>query len=147
MYQRRSSTLPLLLMFVPAFASAQRAPDPDRAAVQEVITSLAEFFQAGDMRAAETLFPSGRVHILTDDATTHGWEEYRDQHLRPELDPIGGLHYAHTRVEPTVRGGVAWASFRREISGTGTTPVEGRGTAVLEKVGARWVIVHLHMSR
>ncbi len=146
MYKRRSSTIALLLMFVPALASAQRAPDPERTAVQQVITSLGEYFQAGDMSAAETLFQSGGGHILTDDATTHGWAEYRDQHLGPELD-IEGLHYAHTRVEPVVRGTVAWVAFRREISGTGTTPVEGRGTAVLEKVDARWVIVHLHMSR
>ena len=146
MYKRWSSTLPLLLMFVPALVSAQRAPDPDRAAAREVITSLGEYFQAGDMSAAETLFRSGGMHILTDDATTHGWAEYRDQHLAPELD-IEGLHYSHTAVEPVVRGSVAWVAFRREISGTGTTPVEGRGTAVLEKVDARWVIVHLHMSR
>ena len=53
----------------------------------------------------------------------------------------------HTRVEPTVRGNVAWASFRREISRSGTMQEEGRGTAVLEKVDAQWTIVHLHMSR
>jgi hypothetical protein len=147
MYKRRSPTLlPLLLLFVPALVSAQRAPDPDRAAVGEVITNLGEYFQIGDMSAAEALFRSGGMHILADDATTHGWAEYRDQHLAPELD-IEGLHYAHTAVEPVVRGSVAWVAFRREISGTGTTPVEGRGTGVLEKVNARWVIVHLHMSR
>ncbi len=147
MYKRLSSTIPVLLMFVPALASAQRVPDPERAAVAEVITSLGEYFQARDMSGAEALFRSGGLHILTDDATTHGWAEYRDQHLRPELDAIGSLDYAHTRVEPTVRGIVAWASFRREISGSGTMQEEGRGTAVLEKVDAKWTIVHLHMSR
>jgi hypothetical protein len=86
------------------------------------------------------------MHILTDDATTHGWAEYRDQHLAPELD-IAGLRYAHTAVEPVVRGNVAWVAFRREISGTAMAASEGRGTAVLEKVDDRWVIVHLHMSR
>ena len=146
MYKRQSSTIALVLMFVPAFGSAQRAPNPDRAAVREVITSLGEYFQAGDLEAAETLFRSGGMHILTDNATTHGWAEYRDQHLGPELD-IEGLQYAHTAVEPVVRGNVAWVAFRREISGTGTTPVEGRGTAVLEKVDTRWVIVHLHVSK
>ncbi len=109
MYKRRSSTIALMLMFVPAFASAQRTPDPDRAAVREVITSLGEYFQAGDLEAAETLFRSGGMHILTDDATTHGWAEYRDQHLGPELD-IEGLQYAHTAVEPVVRGNVAWVA-------------------------------------
>ena len=152
MYRRRSSTISLLLLsvpavFVPALASAQRTPNPDRAAVSEVITSLGQYFQAGDMAAAETLFRSGGMHILTNDATTHGWAEYRDRYLAPELAPLEGLRYAHTAVEPVVRGSVAWVAFRREISGTGRTAVEGRGTAVLEKVDDDWVIVHLHMSR
>ncbi len=157
MYRRRSSPVSILLMLVPvmlvpvmlvpAVASAQRTPNPDRAAVSEVITNLAQYFQAGDMEAAETLFRSGGMHILTNDATTHGWAEYRDQHLTPELAPLEGLRYAHTAVEPVVRGDVAWVAFRREISGTGRTAVEGRGTAVLQKVETRWVIVHLHMSR
>ena len=146
MQKRRFSTVPLLLLLVPALASAQRTPNPDRAAAQAVITSLGEYFQAGDMEAAETLFRSGGMHILTDDATTHGWVEYRDQHLAPEL-AIEGLRYAHTAVEPVVRGNVAWVAFRREISGTAMAASEGRGTAVLEKVDDRWVIVHLHMSR
>ena len=146
MHNGRSLTITFLLVFVPALASAQRARNPDRAAVQRVITSLGEHLQAGDMGAAEALFRSGGMHILTNDATTHGWAEYRDQHLAPEL-AIEGLRYAHTRVEPVVRGGVAWVAFRREISGAGTTAVEGRGTAVLEKVDDQWVIVHLHMSR
>ena len=146
MYKRWSFTIPVLLMFLPTLALAQRAPDPERAAVEEVIRSLGEYFQAGDMGGAETLFRSGGMHILTNDATTHGWAEYRDQHLAPELD-IDGLRYAHTAVEPVVRGAVAWVAFRREISGTGTTPSEGRGTAVLEKIDSRWIIAHLHMSR
>ena len=147
MYNTRFCTISLLLIFVPTLASAQRARNPDRAAVSEVIASLGQYFQAGDMEAAETLFRSGGMHILTDDATTHGWAEYRDQHLLPELAPLEGLRYAHTAVEPVVRGSVAWVAFRREISGTGRTATEGRGTAVLEKVDAGWVIVHLHMSR
>ena len=141
-----SVAIAFLLLFVPALASAQRARNPDRAGVRGVITSLGEHFQAGDMGAAEALFRSGGMHILTDDATTHGWAEYRDQHLAPEL-AIEGLRYAHTAVEPVVRGSVAWGAVRREISGTGTTATEGRGTAVLEKVDDQWVIVHLHMSR
>ena len=147
MYKRRFSTISLLLVFVPALLSAQRTPNPERAAVQQVITSLGQHFQAGDMSAAETLFRSRGMHILIDDATTHGWAEYRDQHLAPELSSFEDLRYAHTAVEPVVRGSVAWVAFRRVMSGTGADPVEGRGTAVLEKVDDRWVIVHLHMSR
>ena len=148
MYKRRSYIILILLLLAPALASAQRrGRNPERAAVLGVITSLGEHLQAGDMDAAESLFRSGGMHILTNDATTHGWAEYRDEYLGAELGAIEDLSYAHTAVEPVVRGNVAWVAFRREVSGTGRAPTEGRGTAVLEKIEDRWVIVHLHMSR
>lgn len=138
----------LLAMLSPSSVRAQRAPDPERDAVRQVITSLAEYIQAGDMASIEPLFRARGVHILTDSATTHGWTEYRDEHLQPDLKQYTDLRYTHTAVEPVVRGNVAWVAFRRELSVTGsTTPFSGRGTAVLEKIDGRWVIVHLHMSR
>jgi hypothetical protein len=147
MYQRLLTGALLLLGLSSASAGhAQAAPDPERAAVQQVITKLGEYIQAGDLSAADSLFPA-RGHILTDNATTHSWAEFRDQFLKPEMARYQGLRYAHTAVEPVARGNVAWVAFRRQISGTGTTPASGRGTAVLEKVDGRWLIVHLHMSQ
>ncbi len=137
----------LSVLFLPAVVSGQRPPDPERAAVGQVITRLGEHLQAGNMSAAEALFRSGGLHILADNATTHGWEEYRDGYLLPELSSIEGLRYAHTAVESVVRDDVAWVAFRREVSGDGGASLEGRGTAILEKTGDRWVIVHLHVSK
>jgi hypothetical protein len=136
----------LLGLLAPSAGHAQATPDPERAAVQQVITRLGEYIQAGNLSAADSLFPA-RGHVLTDNATTHSWAQYRDQYLKPEMARYQGLRYAHTAVEPVVRGNVAWVAFRREISGTGATPVSGRGTAVLEKINGRWLIVHLHMSQ
>ena len=133
----------------PSLLYAQRAPDPERDAVQRVIADFAEHVQANDLSALDSLFPPRGLHILTDNATTHGWAEYRDQYLTPELARHPGLRYAHTAIEPVVRGNVAWVAFRRELSSNaaGAEPVQGRGTAVLEKRDGRWVIVHLHMSQ
>ena len=130
--------------------SAQRAPDPERTAVQNVITTFAEHIQSGNLTALDPLFPARGVHILTNDATTHGWAEYRDQHLQPELASFGeGVQYAHTAVEAVVRGNIAWVAFRRQLTAADASrpTVQGRGTAVLEKRDGRWIIVHLHMSR
>ena len=104
---------------------------------------MARALGAADLASLRTL------HILTNDATTHGWVEYRDGYLRPELARYPGLRYTHTAIEPVVRGNVAWVAFRRELSSStaGAEPVQGRGTAVLEKRDGRWVIVHLHLSR
>ncbi len=59
------------------------------------------------------------------------------------------LRYAHTGVESSVRGNIAWAAFRWQMSsaGEGPAPVLGRGSAVLEKIDGRWRIAHLHLSR
>jgi ketosteroid isomerase-like protein len=132
-------------------AMAQRGTqDPERTAVQQVILSIAMHIQAGNLTAVDSLFPPRGVHILTDTATTHGWPEYRDQHLKPELARYTNLRFVHAAVEAQVRGTVAWVAFRQQLSGEtakGPTQVTGRGTAVLEKRDGRWIIVHLHVSR
>lgn len=133
---------------IPSYLPAQRPPDPERDAVQTVIADFAAHIQANDLASLDTFFPPRGLHILTDDATTHGWAEYRDQYLTAELARYSDLSYSHTAIEPVVRGNVAWVAFRREFrSGAATEPVQGRGTAVLEKRDGRWVIVHLHMSQ
>lgn len=147
---RASFTTALLLTatLCPSLLYSQRAPDPERDAVERVVAEFATQVQASNLSALDSLFPPRGLHILTDDATTHGWAEYRDQYLRPEMERFPGLRYAHTAIEPVVRGDVAWVAFRRELASSAQTvePVHGRGTAVLEKREGRWVIVHLHLS-
>lgn len=139
----------LIGLLTPASLAGQRTPDPERSAVQRVIVELAERIQANDLSALDSLFRPRGLHILTDNATTHGWPEYRDKHLKPELAQFPALRYSHTAVEAVVRGEVAWVAFRRELSSSagGAAPVSGRGTAVLEKIDNRWIIVHLHLSQ
>jgi len=136
----------LLLLGMPVAASAQvqSTPDPERAAVQQVIVRFGELIQAGDLEGIEPLFRA-RSHILTDTATTHGWLEYRDKFLKPDLARLKG-NYAHTAVEAVVHGDVAWVAFRRVFAGAGGAALQGRGTAVLQKIDNRWVIVHLQMA-
>lgn len=149
MRQRSMAVMLVSATLIPTSLSAQRTPNPERTAVQSIITAFAEHIQSGNFSAIDSLFPARGVHILTDDATTHGWPEYRDGYLRPELASFQELQYAHTAVEAVVRENVAWVAFRRQLTGQdATTPaVNGRGTAVLEKRQGRWIIVHLHMSR
>jgi hypothetical protein len=110
---------------------------------------MAQNIQAGQLGAVDTLF-APRGHILTDTMTLHAWSEYRDGQLKSELARFTGIRFEHTAVEAQVRGTVAWVAFRQQISGAtsaGPLQLSGRGTAVLEKRDARWVIVHLHVSR
>ena len=131
-------------------ASAQRGtPSPEAAAVSAVIADLAAKIQANNLAGIDSLFPARGGHLLADSVTTHGWVEYRDRILKPELARYPALKYEHTAIEPVVRGDVAWVAFRRLLSYTNSSApvVQGRGTAILEKLNGRWTIVHLHVSQ
>jgi ketosteroid isomerase-like protein len=140
-------TLALLALLVPGRLVAQE--NPDQTAVQRVIATFADNVHTGNLAANDALFMARGVHILTGNAALHNWAAFRDDHLMAEIARYQGARYAHTGVESTIRGNIAWAAFRWQVSGSGETPapVLGRGTAVLEKVGDRWLIAHLHFSR
>ncbi|MBI4410519.1 MAG: DUF4440 domain-containing protein [Gemmatimonadetes bacterium] len=132
-----------------AVASAQ-APTSDRDAVRRVVEALAEHTQARDLAALDTLYaPDAWVQIIEGAGVNRGWADYRDNHLKPELAEFESFTYRYYEVEPQLRGNVAWAPFRYELSAHGPRghlEVEGRGTAILDKRDGRWLVVHLHTS-
>ena len=127
-----------------------QTPTQDRDAVIAVVEAVAVFSQARNLTAMDTLFASGPgVHIIEGAGVNHGWADYRDNHLGPELESFENFEYRFYSVEPTVRDDVAWASLRYDLvidTERGHIDREGRGTAVLEKRDGRWLIVHLHTS-
>ncbi len=136
-----------LLMGSVRMVAAQRGtPDPERAAVRQLMLNLAQHIQAGNFVAADSLFPARGGHFLTDTAAFHSWSEYRDQQIKPELARQTNAKFGFSGVEAVVRGPVAWVAFAPQI-GEGATLVKGRGTAILEKRDGRWQIVHMHVSR
>jgi ketosteroid isomerase-like protein len=136
-----------LAVLAPAGVHAQA--DEQRAEVLGVITAFANGIHTSALSDVEGLFAPTGVHILVDNAALHGWGEYRDDYLAPEMARYADMRYAHTGVETSVRGNIAWSAFRWQMSsaGDGPAPVLGRGSAVLEKMNGDWKIVHLHMSR
>ena len=127
-----------------------QAQTSDRDAVIAVVEAVAAFSQAKNLEAMDTLFaPERGVHIIEGAGVNHGWADYRDNHLGPELESFENFEYRFHAVEPTVRGDVAWSSFRYDLAidtERGHIDREGRGTAVLEKRDGRWLIVHFHTS-
>jgi len=140
---------PMLMVafLVPVGAHAQSSSE--RTAVQRVITAFADGIHTDALSNIDALFAPSGVHILIDNQALHGWAEYRDYHLRPEMARYSDLRYAHTGIESSVRGNIAWSAFRWQMSGAGDgpAPVLGRGTAVLENFDGQWLIAHLHLSR
>lgn len=148
----KAAPLGVLLGVVVAGSTAPvvQAQTSDEEAVRQVVEAIAAYEQAGDLAAVDTLFAPGRgVHIIEGAGVNHGWSEYRDNHLGPELEGFENFQYRYYAVEPQVRGNVAWASFRYELAvdtQRGHIESEGRGTAVLEKRDNQWLIVHFHTS-
>lgn len=131
----------------PGTAFAQTA---DTNAVRRVVETVARLSEAKDAGGLDTLFaPDAWVRIIEGAGVNNGWVDYRDKHLVPELAEFTNFRYRYYEVEPQVRGDVAWAPFRYTLvtdTPQGHVEVEGRGTAVLERRGSRWWIVHLHTS-
>ncbi len=137
----------LVAVAVPPVVQAQTS---DVDSIRGVIEAVAAYSQARNLDAIDTLFaPEDGIHIIEGAGVNHGWADYRDNHLGPELEMFENFEYRFYNVEPQVRGDVAWSSFRYDLSvdtQRGHLEREGRGTAVLERRDGRWLIVHLHTS-
>lgn len=146
------AALQLLLGFVgPGQSLAVAQVDTSQAeAVRDIIQAIAQFSQLKDYAALDTLFADDPwVRIVEGSGINHGWADYRDHHLIPELREFVKMEYRFYDIEQQVRDDVAWAVFRYEFAAC--TPDEclesiGRGTAILERRGKRWVVVHLHTA-
>lgn len=118
--------------------------------VRAVVAALAQYSEDKNLAAMDTLYaPDAWVRVIEGAGVNTGWIDYRDNHLGPELAEMKNLAYRHFEIEPQIRGNVAWAPFRYELGidgSEGRVEVEGRGTAILERRGARWLVVHLHTS-
>lgn len=147
-----------VLVLAPRTAAAQQGPTAARppaaapSAEAEVRATLEALFQAaerGDMAALDTLYAGDSLTVMEGAGINRGWADYRDHHLAPELKELRGFQYRPTEIEPHVSGNVAWAIFRYTLKArAGERAIDnvGRGTAVLERRGGRWVVRHTHTA-
>ena len=144
----RFFTLVATLSFVAGQVAAQA--DDATAEIRLALERVAESFESGELGLLDDVFaPGPGVHIIEGAGVNHGWAEYRDHHLRPELEAFENFEYRYFAIEPVVRGDMAFAAFRYELSAVmNDSPlnIEGRGTAVLERLDGHWKIVHMHTS-
>jgi len=139
-----------VLIWCGAVGTALRAQAGEETAVRRVVEAVASLQEANDIAGLDTLFaPNPWVEIIEGSGVNHGWTDYRNNHLKPELAEMQHLRFRFFDITPQVRGNVAWAPFRYELAAdtpSGHVDVEGRGTAILERHGRRWLVVHLHTS-
>ena len=134
-----------LSLILASYAQADEADE-----VHSVIEKMAVFIEQGDLEALGAIYaPGPGVHIIEGTGVNHGWEDYRDHHLQPELQLFQNLTYRYFAIEPLVKGSLAYAGFQYELTAdttSGKIASTGRGTAVLEKMDGKWRVVHMHTS-
>jgi ketosteroid isomerase-like protein len=144
------TSLVLAGMVVMPVQAQDSGDDGTTAEVRAVIEAVAAGMQAGDFASLDTLFSSDPgLHIIEGAGVNHGWADYRDHHLKPEVEAFENFSYRWYAIEPTVNGDVAFSPFRYDLAADterGHVEVEGRGTIVLQRDGGRWQVAHLHTS-
>lgn len=138
------TTLTMFVIVLPASAQDSET------AVREVLSRSASAFEKGDMAALEKLWANDEsVTVFESGHANYGWADYRDKHLGPEMKEMKNTKYTLSDIKVKVSGNTAWATFKYAISADiGPRHVDGAGlgTAVLEKRGEDWKIVHWHSS-
>ena len=117
--------------------------------VETVTSTIRALFAAGergDLTALDTLYAGDSVTMVEGAGINRGWADYRDNHLGPELKQMKNFIYRPSEIEAHTAGNVAWAIFRyaikADLSGRAIDNV-GRGTAILERRGRKWVVRHI----
>ena len=126
-------------------AAAQRAPSAEEGRVVATIEALFRAAERGDMTSLDTLYAGDSLTVVEGAGINRGWADYRDHHLGPELKEMRNFQYRPAEIQARVAGNTAWALFRysvRATMGERTIDAVGRGTAILEKRGQRWVVRH-----
>lgn len=117
----------------------------DSIKVVNTITGLFAAAEKGDLVALDTLYAGEDLTVIEGAGINRGWKDYRDHHLGPELKEMSGFEYRPFEIQARVSGPLAWAIFRYTLkakSGDRVVDNIGRGTAILERRGTKWVVRH-----
>lgn len=117
--------------------------------VAATLEALFKAAEASDLASLDSLYAGPQLTIIESTGINRGWADYRDHHLVPEISKMKNFRYRPFEIEPHVSDSMAWAIFRytlkADLEGRALDLV-GRGTAVLEKKGGRWVVRHTHTA-
>lgn len=123
----------------------------DAATVEAWLKGYDAAFIAKDLDKLATFYHPD-VTIYEGGGINHGWADYRDRHLGPELKAFENLQFGHSNTKVTVLPGgqSAYATseyFIKARMGTREIDSGGLETLVLIKgVDGNWKIRHAHTS-
>jgi ketosteroid isomerase-like protein len=120
------------------------AANPAVASVVQTIQALFAAAERGDLSALDSIYAGDSLLVIEGAGINRGWTDYRDNHLAPELKEFTNFKYRPFEIEARVSGTMAWATFRyaltADLPNNQKADVVGRGTAILERRGNRWVV-------
>lgn len=122
---------------------------PEVAAVTQAIRALFAAAERGDMAALDSLYAGDSLIVMEGAGINRGWTDYRDHHLAPELKEFRNFRYRPFEIEARVSGTMAWANFRYALMADlpdRKVDAVGRGTAILERRGNRWIVRLTHTA-
>ena len=148
-----------LLVTAPVLARAKRTaanPAPDAALNSEFKKMIDEYYTAWS-----TLNPDNAAKFYAKDADIvffdlaplkyNAWSEYRAGVIKAFTEPMSsGKLTPNDDLKVTRRGNIVWTTVTFHLSAKpkagGAMEVECRHTAIWEKRGSKWLIVHEHVS-
>ena len=138
-----------LALVLPWGAAAQGSTG-DAATVEAWLKGYDAAFMAKDLDKLATFYHPD-VTIYEGTGINHGWADYRDRHLGPELKAFENLAFGHTETKVTLMPGgeSAYATSRYTIKakmGERMLDSEGLETLMLVKTPEGWKIRHSHTS-
>lgn len=122
----------------------------EEAAIRAVLTRYAAGYETGELAAIEKLWLRDEtVSVAEAGSFNHGWTDFRDHHLGPELGAMKNVKFPFEDIRIHVNGKLAWVTFNYKMSGESRGRAfdnAGAATLVLEKRGSDWLVVHQHTS-
>ena len=135
----------LVTAFAASATAQQAAMRPEESAVAAAVIQLFAAAEWKDLAALNTLYAGEELTVIEGAGINRGWRDYRDRHIGPELEAFSSFKYRPFEIEPHVHGDFAYAIFRYALQATTSErsiDVVGRGTAILERKGSRWIVRH-----
>jgi hypothetical protein len=146
-------TLPLVVIVAivtAASATAQPSGGTVSDEVKRVLLQNAAGFETGDFPLLDSIWAhDDGVTVFESGYANYGWDDYRDHHLKPEVEEMKNVKYELSDIKPAVDGKTAWATFKYTIAADyegKRIDGNGLGTAVLQRRADGWKIVHWHTS-
>ena len=121
----------------------------DSVGVAQTIRTLFSAAERNDLAALDTMYAGERLTIVEGAGINRGWADYRDHHLAPEMKEMKNFRYRPIEIEAGSSGDLGWSVFSYALQGDiegKSLDLVGRGTALLERRGNRWIVRHTQTS-